>query len=105
MKTIERGIVEQVPVHGDTPPTPGSMPMSPGLPPNTASMCEAAPGSTSVTVALKRENSSCTQLSTVAQFAALMLHAPTCEVELMMLDLLVDELSVPGVSVTPLWLR
>jgi hypothetical protein len=96
VNTIEFSMIPQSSVNGDTPPTPDCMPMFCGDPPNTASMCGVLPGSTSVTVTSQRENMSFMQVTVAVQVAALVFHAGTVEVELMIDERFVRESSSPG---------
>src|SRR5690349_6067967 len=67
---IEPSITEQSVVNGDTPATLSGRPTSPGLPPNTASMCGVAPGSWSVIVTSNGAYSSATHATVADQVSS-----------------------------------
>src|SRR4051812_9375406 len=75
MKTTSFSSVAQLFAIEATPPTFAGRPTSCGVPEITASMCSAAPGSTSVTITLKGANWFFTQVRKVCQLAAPLVHA------------------------------
>src|SRR5512139_1415901 len=77
VNTIEFSITAQSSVNGLTPPTPDGIPMLPGPPPNTASMCGTLPGSTSVIVTSQRANMSFMHFTVSAHSCGDAFHAGT----------------------------